>query len=858
MTTPTWQPGTLYQPGAIVQPSTYPPEISAQPANAGFETGTTDGWTATPIGGSSTFQVSSAQHFTGSYSGQWLGGTGTGNEGGIEANVVSDDRKPVAPGRSLTGEVYIKYNTTGHHDGSQGRARIFWYDDSLTLLSFSEGVLIRGRGNNNKWIRSTVSGVAPANAAYASMGCWLTCRAGNIFCDSLSWNYVSAAIPTALVFRATQPSPGYSASSEPVWPSIAGQTVVDNEVTWEGVVASRVVWEAHAILESGSVEPVFPEFEGAVVADNDKIAWEAASRRIMDERCPHSPLVAIAASKVFAGDEDIIPFSATVNPLDWSTSDDAGYLPFGLQTYGANPVSALGLYRGNLVVFNSAAFQMWQVDQDPANMALLDAVPIGCTAPKSVQPVQNDLAFLSAVGIRSIGIAGASTNLQAGNFGEAIDPLVRAKVIADEYEPVGLFVPSLGQYWLFFGDEAFVLTINGTKDQSWSRYVFPEAVTDWTLADDALVLRTETGKVWIVDADAIGDDEFSDFVIPAIGDFDIPAEPGTFRAWTTTVTRTHNAVDAGPYSVDGYEASGGQVVLDPPAKCFVARVPRDVVTGYFTVELVGLDENGDAQTDSIFVSQDALYAIGTKTFSRVDTYAVLSNQPGTTSTYTVGKVQFEPHADPEDDTLTISMRGAIAIDDNGVAPAGGFLGGPPMAVPPGSYITFVKVSEAHAATYTINGGEVVSMPSGSNFPIVRDSVDTYSMVSSIIASSGSRPYVDMGFDVTVAPVVSSIPIQGIIQWPHLDFGALGLTKQMQGLDVVAEAPLGVNISIGYDQRDLAARTPDYLIDGDTLPGYMIAMPVAAPSFDLKLTFEPGQKWTWYASNLYIQDFRGGI
>jgi hypothetical protein len=274
------------------------------------------------------------------------------------------------------------------------------------------------------------------------------------------------------------------------------------------VLTSRVVWEAEPILVSGGTEPEWPTLVGGTVVDNT-IAWRAISRRIEDERCPQSKVVAIAASKIFAADNDIIAFSATVNPLDWSTPDDAGYIPFGLNTYGSNPVTALGLYRGNLIAFNSEAFQMWQVDQDPANMAILDAVPVSCTFPHSVQSVANDLVFCNPVGIRNINIAGASTNLQAGQFGEAVDPLVTAKINAAEFEPLGLYYPARGQYWLLFGPEAFVLTINGTKDQSWSRYVFPEEITDWTLHGDQLYLRTSTGKVWHVTEDALQDDMYS-------------------------------------------------------------------------------------------------------------------------------------------------------------------------------------------------------------------------------------------------------------------------------------------------------------------------------------------------------------
>jgi hypothetical protein len=184
-------------------------------------------------------------------------------------------------------------------------------------------------------------------------------------------------------------------------------------------------------------------------------------------------------------------------------------LPFGLQTYGETPVSALGLYRSNLVAFNAQGFQMWQVDEDPQNHAILDAVPVGCDFHKSVHPVSNDLVFLTEQGIRNIGIAGASTNIQAGFFGKQIDPLVQEKLRvakAEGYEPKGLFWPAAGQYWLFFRDEAFVLTMNGGKDDMhWSRYIFPDEVTDWTLADDKLTLRAGD-LVWEVD-DALTEDD---------------------------------------------------------------------------------------------------------------------------------------------------------------------------------------------------------------------------------------------------------------------------------------------------------------------------------------------------------------
>lgn len=100
-----------------------------------------------------------------------------------------------------------------------------------------------------------------------------------------------------------------------------------------------------------------------------------------------------------------------------------------------------------------------------------------------------------------------------------------------------------------------------------------------------------------------------------------------------------------------------------------------------------------------------------------------------------------------------------------------------------------------------------------------------------------------------------IPFTSIVQWPHLDFGSLGVTKQFVGVDLVATAPTGVTISVGYNQRDLTARTDPYEIDPDTLDGQIVPFPLSAPSFDLKLEFAEEQVWEWNAAVLYIQDRR---
>jgi hypothetical protein len=75
------------------------------------------------------------------------------------------------------------------------------------------------------------------------------------------------------------------------------------------------------------------------------------------------------------------------------------------------------------------------------------------------------------------------------------------------YDPFSLYYPGRGQYWLFFGPQAFVLTINGTGTKSWSRYIFPQVITDWTLQGGILYMRTANNVVWQFDQGTIGVDD---------------------------------------------------------------------------------------------------------------------------------------------------------------------------------------------------------------------------------------------------------------------------------------------------------------------------------------------------------------
>ncbi len=605
MAIPLWQPGFLYQPGDIVAPVTAPSPTATSIVNGDFSAGATN-W---EFFGSANY----------SNDGHSYGG-GTGNirlPGNLtDGYGLNETVFVVEPGKPITARCMIEQGASAA-GATRGWVEVHWFDSTDVTLRVDKGNEVN-EGSGGAWKQSSVTSTAPAGAAYARAGISLFSVADHNFAiwgDNLTVSGQFAGLPSDLVYRAVQSASGYSSYNEPAWPPILGQTVVDNEVTWEAVASTRVTWAASPLYVSGTGEPAWPVGIGDYVRDGT-INWRTVSRRVEDENCPNTKIVAIAASKIYAGDDDISRYSSTVNPLDWSTENDAGYLPTGLQNYGANPVAAMGLYRSNLILYNAEAFQLWQVDEDPANMALLDALPVGSIYHHALAPVSNDLFFLSSQGVRTVGIAASSTNFQAGDVGMPIDPLVQ-EVLRLGLAPMALYYPAAGQYWLMFPKtadnetECFIYTMTSVGSVgAWSRFLFPYAITDWAIRGDALYLRS------------------GDFI----------------------------------YRYDD--------------------------------ELVG-DE--------------------------------------------------------------------------------------------------------------------------------------------------------------AAPGVIT-PFPGVIQWPWLDFGAPGVTKNLFGFDMVATADVAVEV--GYDQSNGGLFTDAYTVPGDTVPGQVIPMPVSAPSFSLRLTFDGSVPWQWNALQLYLQDQRG--
>lgn len=480
-----WQPGTTYVPGSLVKPTSVPPPTNAQPANASFETGTLTGWSTTDT---AKWAISTGGAYSGTYSVKASGGGTT--------NLLSDTHLSIPPGGLLSASVHIALTNVGTDDLG-ALIGINWYDATDVQIGTTvKGSVVYGKGGF--WTSSIVGSNAPAGASYARLVLVADTgsHGGNINFDAVTVTSSVKTIPPGLVYKATQAAPGKSAATEPTWPGDTTTPVTDNEVTWQGVIASQIVWQASPIMKSGATEPTWPTDVTALVADGNG-QWTTTTPVITDSKCPHSKQVLIASDKVLAGDDDITRYSATDNPLDWSTVNDAGFIAHGLRSVQETSVTALALYRGNIAIFTASCLQLWKADPDPAAIVILDSVEsVGTSYARGTVPVSQDVFFVSPLGVRSISVSANQQAMGEGDIGQPMDPIVQS-LLAGAVQPLCGFFPNLGQTLFFFGNQVVVLFANKlTKLTGWALYELPITVTDVATLDGDLYMRDATDIYW--------------------------------------------------------------------------------------------------------------------------------------------------------------------------------------------------------------------------------------------------------------------------------------------------------------------------------------------------------------------------
>lgn len=920
MAAPFWQAGTLYLPGDLVQPVTQPPPNNPQVVNGGFSSGAT-GW---------TFDGDVAYTPTDGYG----GGASVRLPGNKPDGVATNNTMLVVPvGSQLVATSMINQGASVA-GATAGWTEIMWFDSLNTLLRTDKGNVVDS-GSGGAWHQSKVTATAPAFTAYAKAAIHLTSVADHnhpIWGDTLAVSGATAGLPEGLVYKAVQAESGTSGSGEPAWPGILGQQVIDNEVIWEAVATSRITWTASPRYVSGGAEPVWPTDIGGMVRDGT-INWRAISRRVEDPKCPNTKAVAIQASKVFAVDKDIVPFCATANPLDWSTEDDAGYLPTGLQQANSNDMAVLAPYRANLTAMNASSFQNWQVDPDPASMAILDQMDgIGSTWPKAAIPVGNDLFYLAQLGVRTIGIANAAENLASGDVGAPVDSLVREAMALCKQNGgkiVGTYYPGAGQYWLSMSE------VPGPVETNVIPGVIGTSVTNTlTIAGSyrsAYIFPRKAGGIGAVHADdqlsAGGEFGYQhyDYLLSADGLPEVLVWVGASIGDQRLYLRSMNEGRVGITADDQYglckRILGGAYTgyFQPQGETQTwwfgeeGYAPEYGGLVWMTDEEVYIGVRMTSQANNVIyrfplfpageavVQTAVVQGVGTATNPRF--WMTRSRDGGIFVITQDGRFQrFDENLSLMEDRefgMTIAGLRGFGVDGETICVVYASVAGGASAGAQFAKISNWSLVGSRILHGSMDGNEATRVLFDDQSCYVQcrnwvgrieyrpdrkiyshsSTVFVYTMVGSgksgawsryllpfsvdAFAQLGNDLYVRHGDEISVVTdLVSSddagdlaIPFGGTVWWNYLDFGTPGVTKMMEGFDIVSSG--SPSISIGYDQRDLSAYTDSYAVDADTLPGAVIPFPMAAPTFSLRVDFAPGEKWSLQQAALSFIDLGNG-
>ena len=137
-------------------------------------------------------------------------------------------------------------------------------------------------------------------------------------------------------------------------------------------------------------------------------------------------------TKAHIGSASTLFFSGVNSPRKWGESGvGAGFINMSNSSGGAEILTGIDLYQGNLAAFSRRSVQIWSIDPDPANnrqgQVLLNT---GAFGPGSVVSVGDiDIFYLSDSGVRSLRARDSSNAAVVNDVGTPIDSLVLADIL---------------------------------------------------------------------------------------------------------------------------------------------------------------------------------------------------------------------------------------------------------------------------------------------------------------------------------------------------------------------------------------------------------------------------------------------
>lgn len=236
-----------------------------------------------------------------------------------------------------------------------------------------------------------------------------------------------------------------------------------------------------------------------------------------EANCPHSPVFAVAGSKIYAKDGDIVRFSEVNNPRAWNSTNNAGFISTGNYTDTATEVTAIKQYRNALIVMHNNRSLEWAVDPDPLLTTHRSTIFEGSNEHKSLANVTGDLYFLSESGFRSIAVQNNVESLADMDVGSPIDKLI---VPLNKDGAISLYNHKDGQYWCAIGNKVWIYSFSKTaKLSAWSYYEYAFTIDDMMMHNNEVVFRSGN-EIYITNASVYTDDGVNYEVVAEFSELD--------------------------------------------------------------------------------------------------------------------------------------------------------------------------------------------------------------------------------------------------------------------------------------------------------------------------------------------------
>jgi hypothetical protein len=170
---------------------------------------------------------------------------------------------------------------------------------------------------------------------------------------------------------------------------------------------------------------------------------------------------------------------------------------------GADALTAIAYFQGNLAIFSRSTVQVEFVDPDPAlNEQVQTLQNIGTLAPHSVTSFgDSDVFFLSDTGVRSLKVRAATDSATVSDIGSPIDPLIIAAIkasVATAQKACGAIEPVDGRFMLQIGTTTYVFSyFPDAKIAAWTTYETGLSLTEFAVLETRLYAR-DVGNLYLL------------------------------------------------------------------------------------------------------------------------------------------------------------------------------------------------------------------------------------------------------------------------------------------------------------------------------------------------------------------------